>query len=230
MDNYTSPFFTGNYPFDPRVEQMRVAYANIAPNISIPEESLRVAAATGSAPFMVKKGERYFLKEDPKSIEKRKKDERYAPTYSYQSPTAGRLGATFMELATYGKFGMGGYSPNVQARREARGQNPYGPESTGVFAPRTGQRGPATEPWQQREEAARIKREEEEAARIKQEKEAARIKGMTGDPLSFTGFGQMAGMAPQPSATIAPPAQSPFYGNRLGSLTGFGGIPLFPYY
>ena len=218
MDNYTSPFFTGNYPFDPRVEQMRVAYANIAPNIPIPEESLRVAAATGSAPFMVKKGERYFLKEDSKSIEKRKKDERYAPTYSYQSPTAGSLGATFMESATYGKFGMGGYSPNVQARREARGQNPYGPESTGVFAPRTGQRGPATEPWQQREAAARIQQAPESSM------------GMTGDPLSFTGFGQMAGMAPQPSATIAPPAQSPFYGNQLGSLTGFGGIPLFPYY
>lgn len=139
----------------------------------------------------------------------------------------------FLGEGGYGGFGknakdgdgnpLARYSPSVAKHRAERGQNPYGPESTGKFAPRTGQRGPAIDPWKQREMISGVPQSPEDSM------------GMVGGPLSFTGFGQMAGMAPQPLARMVPqsstaPAFSPFGGDGgFGSPYGFGGS-FFPFY
>lgn len=53
---------------------------------------------------------------------------------------------------------------------------------------------------------------------------------MAGDPFSFTRFGQMTGMAPQPTASFIPESPSLFDRNQFGSMTGFGGyVPMFPF-
>lgn len=58
--------------------------------------------------------------------------------------------------------------------------------------------------------------------------------GVTGDPISFTGFGSMAGLFPRPTSPIVPTspiAQSPFSGSSGGfKFGGYGSIPQFPYF
>jgi len=100
----------------------------------------------------------------------------------------------------------GGYSPNVQARRAAQGRNPYGPESGGYKE--FGGPQPAQKPSPAK--ATEIKKTE---------------LGESGGALAFTPFGERVRQESQPQ----PKAGSPFPAGTIGSLTGFGGIPLFPY-
>ena len=49
--------------------------------------------------------------------------------------------------------------------------------------------------------------------------------GMSGEPIAFTPFGERVRQESQPQ----PRAGSPFPAGTVGSLTGFGGVPRFPY-
>jgi hypothetical protein len=60
-------------------------------------------------------------------------------------------------------------------------------------------------------------------AKTRKEMKEANIMGYSGGSMAFTPFGETIGM--QPTAI----ARSPFEGRDIRSLTGFGGIPAFPY-
>ena len=100
----------------------------------------------------------------------------------------------------------GGYSPNVQERRAAQGRNPYGPESGGYKE--SGGPQPSQKPSPAK--ATEIKKAE---------------LGESGEALAFTPFGERVRQESQPQ----PRAGSPFPAGTIGSLTGFGGVPRFPY-
>lgn len=212
---------------DPYLEKMRLAYRQKFPNVIIPVESFRKSAETGSAPFFETKGETYFLtpdndvlarvqaSENESARRQGRKPSKILPTYSYKTKGGKKFEGTFMGDGAYGGFGKGGYGGLLSEMRAEKGKNPYGPQSTGILEPAGKGLGPVL-PKSQREK---------QLAGVEQAPEYSM--GMAGDPFSFTRFGQMAGMNPQPTASFA---KSPFDRDQFESLTGFGGVPLFPYY
>lgn len=211
---------------------------------ALPMESARSAILTGSSPtFTGTGGETYFLKQtDDTQSRARELNEMElarragrpyvptAPTYHYETAGGQRLAGTFLGEGGYEGFGrfatdqegkrLARYSPQIMARRAARGQDPYGPQSTGTLEAAGRGLGPVL-PRSQRER---------QLAGVGQAPSTSM--GMAGSELAFTGFGRRSGVAPQPTTSFTPPAPSPFNQDQLQSSTRFGGygsVPQFPF-
>lgn len=223
----------------PYVSLLRQAYAKAYPNLPIPTESLEQSLRTGSRPFIDAEGKIYFLTENKEQTASLMATEResarrakrpvqpFTPSYSYKTASGERFSGTFMGEGGYGGFGRfatdeqgnraSKYSPQIMARRAAKGKDPYAAESTGILEPAGKGLGPVLPRSQRERQLAGVGATPSISM------------AMAGDPFSFTRFGQMTGMAPQPTASFISESPSLFDRNQFGSMTGFGGVPMFPF-
>lgn len=130
-----------------RAEGLKLQYKDFK---GIPESSFLAAASLGSEPAFEADGKKYFLTEDTasgqrlraqeeESARRRGKPPQYsAPTYVYKTESGERFKGSILGNGGYKNMGGGGYGPQIQEHRAAKGKTPMGPQAGGYVRNRYG--------------------------------------------------------------------------------------------
>lgn len=143
--NNTLGMFGGMTESDlfPYLEDVKKYHNVVNPNVNIPQSALFGQLITGESATIMADNKRYFLTPDKQSDARLRAQEedlarragrepKYSlPTYSYKTESGEKFTGSVLGGGSYKAFGKGGYGPQIQEKRAARGENPMGPEVGG---------------------------------------------------------------------------------------------------